>query len=229
MQRPYTTLFMLVSVDGKISTGDTDLLDVDKDFPKIAGLKEGLQQYYDIEKTTDFFSLNTGRVFAKVGMNTRKDEPKQIPVTFVLIDNKPHLTKNGVVYLSKKAQRTLIVTTNPKHAALKLNLPNVEVISYKGEVNLKDLFKRLAKKYGAKRMTIQSGGTLNATLVREGLIDKVLLVVAPAMIGGKNTSTLMDGQSLHSAKELAKIKTLKLIKAEPLKNSYLLLEYEVIK
>ena len=30
---------MLVSVDGKISTGSTDELDVDKDFPKIKRLK----------------------------------------------------------------------------------------------------------------------------------------------------------------------------------------------
>lgn len=42
MERPITTLFMLMSVDGKISTGATDALDVDKDFPKIAGVQEGL-------------------------------------------------------------------------------------------------------------------------------------------------------------------------------------------
>lgn len=227
MIKPYTTLFMLVSVDGKISTGDTDLMDVDRDFPKITALKEGLQQYYDIEKTTDFFSFNTGRVFAKVGMNKRKDEPEQIPVTFVIIDNKPHLIKSGVIYLSKMAQRTLIVTTNPKHAALRLKLPNVEVISYKYKVNFMDLFERLARDYGAERVTIQSGGTLNATLVREGLIDRLLLVVAPAMIGGENTATLMDGESLRSTKDLKKIKTLQLIQAKPLKDSYLLLEYEV--
>ena len=47
MKRPFTTLFMLMSVDGKISTGATDKLDVDKDFPKISGLKEGLSQYYE--------------------------------------------------------------------------------------------------------------------------------------------------------------------------------------
>ena len=41
MNRPVTTLFMLMSVDGKISTGASDSLDVDKDFPKIAGVKEG--------------------------------------------------------------------------------------------------------------------------------------------------------------------------------------------
>ena len=49
MDRPITTLFMLMSVDGKISTGATDDLDIDKDFPKIAGVREGLHQYYDIK------------------------------------------------------------------------------------------------------------------------------------------------------------------------------------
>lgn len=227
MKRPYTTLFMLVSVDGKISTGDNDLMDVDKDFPKINGIREGLKQYYDIEKTTDIFSLNTGRVLEKIGMNRRQDNPKQIPVTFVIIDNKPHLNRNGLSYLSKKARRTIIVTTNLKHPVFKFDLPNVETITYKNSINFPNLFRRLAKDYGAKRITVQSGGTLNASLVRAGLVDRLLLVVAPAIIGGKNTSTLIDGDSLRTAGDLVKIKTLKLIKSKPLNNSYLLLEYKV--
>ncbi|MBQ2080430.1 MAG: deaminase, partial [Treponema sp.] len=62
MERPTTTLFMLMSLDGKISTGASDELDVDRDFPLIDGLKEGLHQYYEIEQTTDLWSFNTGRV-----------------------------------------------------------------------------------------------------------------------------------------------------------------------
>ena len=58
MDRPVTTLFMLMSVDGKISTGAADELDVDKDFPQIAGVREGLHQYYEIEQTTDLWALN---------------------------------------------------------------------------------------------------------------------------------------------------------------------------
>ena len=54
-----TTLFMLMSVDGKISTGAVDELDVDREFPRINGMKEGVYQYYEIEKTTDHWSLNT--------------------------------------------------------------------------------------------------------------------------------------------------------------------------
>ena len=57
--KPITTLFMLMSVDGKISTGAVDELDVDREFPRINGMKEGLYQYYEIEKTTDLWSLNS--------------------------------------------------------------------------------------------------------------------------------------------------------------------------
>lgn len=44
MSRPIITLFMLMSVDGKISTGSSDELDVDKDYPTITGVSEGLHQ-----------------------------------------------------------------------------------------------------------------------------------------------------------------------------------------
>lgn len=64
-KRPVTTLFMLSSVDGKISTGNSDLLDVDSDYPAMDGVKEGLHQYYEIEQTTDLWSLNSGLVQAK--------------------------------------------------------------------------------------------------------------------------------------------------------------------
>src|SRR3989338_1827407 len=228
-KRPYTTLFMLTSVDGKISTGDTDIMDVDKDYPKIPGLKEGLQQYYDLEQQTDLFSFNTGRVFAKMGMNERTDEPAKLPVSFVVVDNEPHLKESGVVYLAKKSDKLILATTNTSHPAFqaKEKHPNIEIISYDTQIDFSDLFKRLRTDYKADRLTIQSGGTLNSVLLREGLIDRVLLVVAPALIGGRNTSTLIDGESLHSPDELNKIRALELVQATALKDSYLLLEYKV--
>lgn len=227
--RPQTTLFLLTSVDGKISTGDTDIMDVDKDFPRIEGIKEGLKQYYELEQRTDLFSLNTGRVFAKIGINEKTDEPTKIECSFVVIDNKPHLTKGGVAYLAKKTKNLIIGTTNENHPAFSMqtHFSNLYVITYKGHIDFTDLFRQLKEKYGADKLTIQSGGTLNATLVREGLIDRVLLVVAPALIGGKNTSTMMDGESIHTPDELFKIKTLELVQVKSLENSYLLLEYRV--
>ena len=229
MNKPYTTLFMLASLDGKISTGDTDLLDVDKDYKHILGLREGLQQYYDLEMQTDLFSLNTGRVFAKIGINEMTDEPNKLSISFIIVDNEPHLTTKGLIYLAKKSKKIILVTTNSSHLGftIKKEYPNIDIILYKDEVDFKDLFSKLDKVYGVEKLTIQSGGTLNTFLVRQGLIDRVLLVVAPALIGGKNTPTIMDGESFHTKEDLLKIKTLEFVQAKPLKDSYLLLEYKV--
>jgi 2,5-diamino-6-(ribosylamino)-4(3H)-pyrimidinone 5'-phosphate reductase len=229
MNRPYTTLFILTSLDGKISTGDTDLLDVDQDYKNISGLREGLQQYYDIEMKTDLFSLNTGRVFAKIGINEKTDEPRKLPVSYVVIDNEPHLTANGVKHLAKKSKKIIIVTTNDSHPffAIKEEYSNIEIILYQKEIDFQNLFLKLKNEYGVEKMTVQSGGTLNTTLIREGLIDRVLLAVAPALIGGKDTPTIMDGESIHTREDLFKIKTLELVQAKPLEHSYLLLEYKV--
>lgn len=230
MSRPINTLFMLSSLDGKISTGDTDIMDVDSDFPTITGVKEGLHQYYDIEKTTDFFSLNSGRVFAKIGFNEKTDEPTRIPVTFVVIDNKPHLNESGIRYVCKKGEKLILITTNSDHPAFNIEdeLNNLEILKYDSEINFDNMFTKLKEVYGAKRVTIQSGGTLNAEFIRNGLIDYISLVIAPVMIGGRDTSSLMDGESLHSKDELLKLKPLKLQSVKKLDNSYLHLIYKVL-
>lgn len=84
------------------------------------------------------------------------------------------------------------------------------------------------QKYGAEKVTIQSRGTLNAIFLRKKLIDKVSIVIAPALIGGKDTSSLIDGESLATFEDLKSIKALKLEKSEVLEDSYLHLTYQVI-
>lgn len=226
--RPITTLFLLQSLDGKITTGDNDSLDTDTDFRKIRGVKEGLQQYYDIEKTTDFYSLNSGRVMEKIGVNTKTKEPHKVPVSFIVIDNKPHLTERGLGYMTKWGKFLYLVTTNKNHPAFKLKgkLP-IEIIFYESEIDLADLLRKM-KRYGAKRITIQTGGTLNALWLRLGLIDNISLVIAPCIIGGANTQSLVGGESIHTLEDLHKIKALKLVENRTLKDSYIHLLYKVI-
>jgi len=230
MNRPITTLFMIESLDGKISTGDVDELDVDKDFKRIVGVKEGLHQYYELEQKTDWYSLNTGRVMAKIGVNERIKEPTKIDVNFIIIDSKPHLNEKGVAYLAKWVKKLYLATTNKKHPAynLKQQYPNIEILEYDNEVDLADLLRRMKEQYHAEKITIQSGGTLNSAWIREGLIDKVSIVIAPCLIGGKDTQSLLGGESLHTEADLKKIKTLKLIKCDVLENSYLHVQYNVV-
>lgn len=228
MNRPVTTLFMLESLDGKISTGNNDSMDVDKDFLKIDGVKEGLHQYYEIEQTTDIYSLNTGRVMAKIGINEREKYPEKIDVKFIIIDNKPHLEKSGIDYLCHWVEKLILVTTNKEHAAFSMldEYDNLDILYYEN-LDLKKMLEEVYGRYGAKAVTIQSGGTLNGLFLRNDLIDYVNIVIAPVLVGGKDVATLIDGDSISSSEELNKLKALELIECNKLEDSYIQLKYKV--
>ena len=226
MDRPITTLFMLMSLDGKISLGASDDLDVDKDFPKISGLKEGLPQYYEIEQTTDLWSFNTGRVQEKMGVN-QKPFPDKTPVSFVLLDNS-HLTEHGVTYFCKKSRIFVLITSNRNHPAYNVKEINLHII-FQEKLSLKKALHKLKLSYGCERLTIQSGGTVNGLFLREKLFDYVDVVVAPVLIGGKETASLIDGSSILSENELSKMGVLKLIECTVLNDSYIRVRYQVLR
>lgn len=220
--RPVTTLFMLMSVDGKISTGATDTLDFDRDLPGIPGVREGLHQYYEIEQSTDLWSLNTGRVQAKLGVNTLP-MPDKTPVSFVLLDNH-HLTERGIDYFCARSKDFVLVTSNPKHPAMSMRCENLHVL-YQPKSDLGAVLRHLRREFNCERLTIQSGGTMNARFLRERLIDYADIVVAPVFVGGAQTATLMDGPSLLAAEELDSLGPARLISADVLADSYLRLRY----
>lgn len=225
MNRPITTLFLLASVDGKISTGATDNFDVDKDFPNIEGVREGLHQYYEIEQTTDLWSLNSGRVQAKMGVND-KPMPQKIPVSFVLVDNS-HLTEHGIRYFCALSDKFVLITSNSQHPAFNVKEDNLHII-YKPAPSLSYALCKLKADFGCERLTLQSGGTLNSLLLREKLIDFVDIIVAPVLIGGKDTSSIIDGRSLSGNDSLSGLGVLSLEECQILENSYLRLRYKVI-
>ena len=78
-------------------------------------------------------------------------------------------------------------------------------------------------------MTIQSGGTVNGLFLREKLFDYVDVVVAPVLVGGKETASLIDGRSILSENELSELGVLKLIDYTILNNSYIRVRYQVVR
>jgi 2,5-diamino-6-(ribosylamino)-4(3H)-pyrimidinone 5'-phosphate reductase len=69
---------------------------------------------------------------------------------------------------------------------------------------------------------------MNGQFLRDDLIDYVNVVVAPVLVGGRDTSTLIDGEAISSPEELDKIRPMKLIECKALNDSYVQLRYEVI-
>jgi 2,5-diamino-6-(ribosylamino)-4(3H)-pyrimidinone 5'-phosphate reductase len=188
-------------------------------------LKEGLHQYYEIEQTTDLWSFNTGRVQEKMGAN-RNDPPAKSPVSFVILDNH-HLTEKGVRYFCAWAKTFVLITSNRAHPAFDVKEENLHIL-FQEKTDLPDALARLKKDFGCERLTVQSGGTVNGLFLREKLFDYVDLVMAPVLIGGKDTSSLIDGSSLKSREELSGLGVLKLESCTVLEDSYIRLRYQVI-
>jgi 2,5-diamino-6-(ribosylamino)-4(3H)-pyrimidinone 5'-phosphate reductase len=220
-----------MSLDGKINSGAGNNLDVDRDWPLITGVKEGLHQYYEIEEHTDLYSLNSGKVMEKIGVNDRKDHKDKMAVSFVIVDRKPHLHASGIEYLCNWVNKLILVTDNKEHPAFDLQnrFKNLFILYYIDGIILSKMLADLKESYHIERLTIQSGGTLNCEFLRENLIDYVNVVIAPLLVGGRETNTLIDGESITKQEELDKLKAMKLLECEQLQDSYLRLKYEVIK
>jgi 2,5-diamino-6-(ribosylamino)-4(3H)-pyrimidinone 5'-phosphate reductase len=186
---------------------------------------EGLGQYYRLEETTDEFSLNTGRVLAKVGWNNTRTDIERLPVSFVVVDN-THLTERGIRNLLERTQRLIVVTADRRHPAVHVADRRLDILEVEGRIDFRRLFGQLAD-MGVRDLTVQSGGTLNAALVRSNLINYVSVVVAPVLVGGRSTPTLLDGDSLDGDDDLRLLRPLELLSVRELDHSYLHLRYAV--
>lgn len=63
-------------------------------------------------------------------------------------------------------------------------------------VDLRTALARIRSRLGARRVVADSGGTMNASLLRQGLVDVVDVVTLPGLVGGTATPTMMDGTPL---------------------------------
>lgn len=224
MERPITTLFMLMSLDGKISTSDIDKFDYDKDIPQLPIASKGLYQYYDLEKEQDMCTFITGRVLSKVGWNRKVVSDSLSKVSFVIYDNQ-WLTESGVYNLCNSLNKVVIVTSEKNHPAHSVDKENLTVLRC-GTENLSELFSYLKRGLGIDRITIQSGGRMNGVLFRKKLIDKINLVIAPIVVGGSSVSSLVDGAPISGLNDLSE---LKLVNTTVLNDGYLQLKYDVVK
>ena len=215
--RPFITLFMLMSVDGKISTGPNDYDDFDADIPNIESAKLGLYQYYELEKETDYWSINSGKVFAKIGWNSKRLFEDKRKVCIAIFDNS-HLTEQGIDNICECYEKVVILSKVP-HECCNMTRDNLYFYSYYG-ASFNDIMEFLYTEFNVESATLQTGGTINSEFLREGLIDRVQVVICPLLVGGFATPTLIDGfyNTKHDKWEVVNVKQLE--------HNYVMLEYK---
>jgi 2,5-diamino-6-(ribosylamino)-4(3H)-pyrimidinone 5'-phosphate reductase len=79
------------------------------------------------------------------------------------------------------------------------------------------------KKIGVDHLMVEGGATLNFELLRLGLVDEIMIYIAPMIFGGANAPTLADGLGLPREHALE----MKLTDVEKWDNGGVLLKYMV--
>lgn len=224
--RPVTTLSLLTSVDGKISTGDNVDRDIENDLAKFDETKVGLSKYRDIDNLINGWILTTGKVQVKKGINKVDNVPKRDGVCIAVVDNK-HLSGIGVINLMKEYDHVVVFTSNTKHPALSIQGDKLNVhvgINF----GIAKVLSMLYKWYSCECITIQTGATTNADLLKLHMIDYIDFIVAPVLIGGNNTPSVIGGDSIMLENDLSRIALMEFMSCKPLGRNYIRLHYKVL-
>ncbi len=99
------------------------------------------------------------------------------------------------------------------------------IIAGKDRVDLKKALKELQSRYTLRTLRIDSGGTLSAIMLKEGLIDEISVILSPCIVGNADRAHLIN----PAVSELPKPCQLKLRHVEEMENGLIWLRYDVIK
>lgn len=225
---PYCTIFHIQSLDGKISTGIGDRRDFDSDLANDAVLSGGFQDYHEFEKDTDYWSLITDTTAGKLGANDGEFLKSFHKHGFILWYN-GNIDISGIKHIYDMCENLIVVTAPGNMRTVRTASPNIALCALTGRsvVDIQRAMHTLHDTLGVDKITIQSGGTLNAQFIRARVINKVVVYVAPVLIGGAGTTSLVDGANIVSDNDLKDIKSLNLKEATIISKDFLRLVYEV--
>jgi diaminohydroxyphosphoribosylaminopyrimidine deaminase/5-amino-6-(5-phosphoribosylamino)uracil reductase len=201
---PFITVKVAQSLDGKIATasGDSKWITSDasrayahrlrRDFDAVmVGVNTILRDNPRLDHW--FFK----KELVKIVVDTQLSTPPEANI----------FSQNSQVIIATLPSRAGQETENRKMLAAKARI--LEVKEKTGQVNLKDMLKKLAQ-LGVANLLVEGGGTLIGSLFDEGLVDKVLFFFAPKIIGGKDAISSVMGKGISRVDKAIKLKEVKL-------------------
>ena len=219
MNRPYVTLYVSASLDGRISiTPNQTMMDLDeRDI--VLGTEEEWQEFskrIEGEHEPDVW-MEGSNMLIKEGQNLRELEPYEGDLDVLYQDYLPDEVVNksdregwlAVVdgrgrlrsgYRGEKTKPMLhLVSYNVSEEYLAFLQKNKIPYLIAGEdrVDLVEVLGKMKSKLDVENIITGSGGKLSGALLRKGLLDEVNIRFNPVIIGGFDTPYLFASPNLE--------------------------------
>jgi len=211
--RPYTVLKWATSLDGKIAThtGESQWISGEVSRRTVHRLR-GLCQVV---------AVGSGTAAADDPRLTVRDAPGRQPARLV-VDSQARLSRDSQLARTASEHPTLIAHL-AGHEAPALEALGCELLGVgpdaEGRVDLPALWRRLADR-NLQSVLVEGGGQLSGALVEAGLVDAVLIFVAPRLIGGDEALGPLGGRGVA---RLADALQLRIDRAVPSGDDWMLL------
>ena len=210
-KKPFMVMKYAMTMDGKIAS------------------VSGKSKWITSEKSREHAHLFRKKYSAiMVGINTViednptlncriKDNPKN-PIRIILDSDLKIDLKSNICKTSKYI-KTYIASVKPTAKSNK-NMEKKKELEYLGieiietspkdlskdyKVNLQELIKILGEEKNIDSVLIEGGATLHAALLKEKLIDKALIYIAPKIFGGLNAKTPIAGKGIEEPDNAIKL------------------------
>jgi diaminohydroxyphosphoribosylaminopyrimidine deaminase / 5-amino-6-(5-phosphoribosylamino)uracil reductase len=205
--RPFVLLKAAASLDGKIATrtGDSRW---------ITG-ESARQHVHHLRNEVDAVLVGIGTILRDDPLlTTRLGTADQRDPTRVIVDNLARLPLRAkVINRASTAPTILAVSAMAPRARLDaLEREGVQILVVPGSprrVSLANLMDVLGKQ-GIVSVMIEGGAEINASALKEGVVDKVYLFLAPILIGGSSPPTAVGGEGVDTLRQAIRVHRLRL-------------------
>ncbi|MGI5949457.1 bifunctional diaminohydroxyphosphoribosylaminopyrimidine deaminase/5-amino-6-(5-phosphoribosylamino)uracil reductase RibD [Peptoniphilus sp.] len=208
-KRPFVVLKSAMSLDGKIATKTGESKWITSEMSRNLS--------HELRGKLDAIMVGINTVIADdPSLNVRHGNFRHDPIR-VVVDSKLRIPLDRKILSEELPSFTIIATTKnydeEKFETLS-SKENVKIIVAEekdGQVDLKDLLEKLME-FNISSILLEGGGILNASMLKENLVDKFYLFLAPKIIGsdGRSAIASMDIKSLKDAVEIEITKVEKL-------------------
>jgi 2,5-diamino-6-(ribosylamino)-4(3H)-pyrimidinone 5'-phosphate reductase len=195
-----------MTIDGKISSYSGD---------SCISSKKDLVRVHKLRSKVDAIVVGINTVIIDNPMLTIRliKNRRIISPTRIIIDSYGRIPLNSKILKSATKIKTIIVVTKQASTDTieKIKKLGAHVIIIGSKlVNLKRLFKMLYD-MGYKKILVEGGGELNWSCLHDGIVNELIITIAPKVLGGRNAITLVEGRGYSTISQGIKLKLTKII------------------
>jgi 2,5-diamino-6-(ribosylamino)-4(3H)-pyrimidinone 5'-phosphate reductase len=214
------TLNAAMTVDGKIATTSGD---------SAISSRDDLIRVHKLRASADGIIVGISTVLADnprltvrlAGKRVKRKDPARI-----VIDSTGKIPLDSRILLTASRIKTIVAVTKLAHIDTLRKIKKtgaIVIVSGSQTVNLKEVFS-IIKRMGIRKILVEGGGEINWSLLRLGIVNELIVTIAPKIVGGRQATTLVEGQGYRRISQGIK---LHLKQAQIQNNGELVLHYKL--